>query len=361
LSARSGVPIPSSDQPFLAPLPNGTLLIGSPLHVPLDGYDPNGGPLTYTVTTNNPAVTAEILDGNPSMRIDVAGFGDMVFELFAQRVPRAAERIIELAVDDFYDDVIFHRILDNFVIQGGDPTGTGSGGSTLGDFDDQFHPDLQHNRTGLLSMAKTTDDTNDSQFFITEGAQRHLDFNHSIFGLMVEGEANREAISETDVDGSGRPSIDVVMEDVEIFQDEENAVLLLKAAPGTTGTTNVTVTVADRDGNSFQRTFSVTVSEDNVDPNSNGRPFLNDIAPVTINRNTTAQIQLTATDVENDPIVFEASRRGTVSYTFNVNSSSGLLEVTPPTDFVGTMQILVTAGRSAGVPDDEQLISIQVV
>jgi cyclophilin family peptidyl-prolyl cis-trans isomerase len=81
------------------------------------------------------------------------------------------------------------------VIQGGDPTGTGSGGSPLGDFDDQFHVDLQHNRTGILSMAKSFDDTNDSQFFITEGAQRHLDFNHSIFGILVEGESVRQSIS----------------------------------------------------------------------------------------------------------------------------------------------------------------------
>ena len=69
----------------------------------------------------------------------------MVFQLFEGRAPRATEQIITLANDGFYDGIIFHRVIDEFVIQGGDPTGTGSGGSDLGDFDDQFHVDLQHN------------------------------------------------------------------------------------------------------------------------------------------------------------------------------------------------------------------------
>src|SRR5690606_25570796 len=119
------------------------------------------------------------------------------------RSSRAAERIIELAESGFYDDVIFHRIVNDFMIQTGDPTGTGSGVTTLGYFNDQFHPELQHVQTGLLAMAKTTDsdtnasydDTNDSQFFVTEGPSRHLDFNHTIFGYLTEGEDVREAIS----------------------------------------------------------------------------------------------------------------------------------------------------------------------
>lgn len=341
IADHAGIDIPLSSQPFIAPIANSTLLIGSPLHVPLDGYDPNGGPLTYTVTTSNPDVTATILSGNRSARITVAGFGDMVFELFEDRASRATSRMIELADADFYKDIIFHRVVDNFVIQGGDPTGTGSGGSTLGDFDDQYHPDLQHNRTGLLSMAKSGDDTNDSQFFITEGPQRHLDFNHTIFGIMVEGEATREAISEMAVSNS-RPTTDIVMDGIEIFEDQENAVLMLKAAPGTTGTVTVTVTVTDQDGNSFDRQFQVTVQPDSG-PNSNSPPFLGDITPVTANRNTPAEVQLTSIDVEGDPVFYAAQKVGTVDYTFTV-SASGLLKVTPPEDFVGTLQIRVGVG-----------------
>ena len=78
----------------------------------------------------------------------------MVFELFEQRAPRPAGRVIELAQSDFYDNVTFHRVENNFVIQGGDPQGDGRGGSTLGDFDDQFHLDLQHTSTGVLSYCE---------------------------------------------------------------------------------------------------------------------------------------------------------------------------------------------------------------
>ncbi|MDZ4656578.1 MAG: peptidylprolyl isomerase [Bythopirellula sp.] len=360
LSDHTGIDISLSTQPFLAPLPSTTLLIGSPLHVPLDGYDPNGGPLTYTVTTNNAGVTAQVQTGNRSARINVAGFGEMVFELFEDRASRATSRMIELAEDDFYEDIIFHRVINNFVIQGGDPTGTGSGGSPLPNFDDQFHPDLQHNRSGLLSMAKTSDDTNDSQFFITERATRNLDFNHTIFGLMVEGESVRDAISNTAVNASDRPTTNVVMEGIDIFEDQENAVVLLKAAPGTTGPVTVTVTVADQNGNTFERTFQVTVAADNTDVNANSPPFLGNIVPVSVNRNTVAQVQLTATDVESDQVFFTAQRVGSVNYNFTV-SATGLLQVTPPQDFVGTIQILVGVGKAANAPDDTQLISIQFV
>ncbi len=359
LSERAGVDIPLSTQPLLAEIPNSTLLIGSPLFIPLDGYDPNGGPLTYTVTTNNSGVVAELQTGNRSARIKVAGYGDMVFELFEDKASRATQRMIELAEEDFYKDIIFHRVINNFVIQGGDPTGTGTGGSTLGDFDDQFHVDLQHNRTGLLSMAKSSDDTNDSQFFITEGAQRHLDFNHTIFGLMVEGESVREAISNSATSGNplNKPLTDIVMEGIDIFTDEENAVLMLKAAPGTTGPVTVTVTVTDQNGNSFQREFQVTLANDT----SNSPPFLGDITePIIANRNTVAEVQLTATDVEGDPVFYTAQKVGSVDYTFTV-SETGLVRITPPTDFVGTIQLNVGVGDTANSPDDTQLISVQFV
>ncbi len=380
LSERSGVAIPVSDNPFVAPITVETLVIGSPLHISLDGYDPNGGPLSYSASTNNAGVTAEIVTGaagnpNRSARINVEGFGDLVFELFEERASRPTQRFIELANDDFYNGLSFHRVVNDFVIQGGDPNGNGTGGSTLGDFDDQFHVDLQHNRSGMLSYAKGGDDTNDSQFFVTEGDStdlRNLDFNHSIFGVLVEGEANRAAISDTALNGSS-PVFDVIMEDVEIFQDDENAVLLLRAAEGTTGEVEVTVTVSDQQGNTFDRVFSVTVEQDRDDfvetlPNNttrmpfNGRPFLGDIAPVSIARGTSAEIQLTATDVEGDAFVFSAVSQGTVAYTFDV-SDSGLLTVTPPTDFEGTLEIQALVRRVTpdnGSDLDSQLISIEV-
>ena len=247
LSQFTGVPIPTSSNPFIAPIEDVTLLSGSPLHIPLDGYDPNGGELTFTASSDNASLISTFIPvGNRSMRISVgspsgagpnalipnANYGEMVFQLFDGRASRVTDQIVALAESGFYDNVRFHRVLNNFVIQGGDreddengaPVGTG--GSPLGDFDDQFHVDLQHNRTGLLSMAKTDDDTNDSQIFITEVnptssvvGPRHLDFNHSIFGLLTEGEAVRETVSNVPVDSpnSGVPDDHIGMKSVEIF------------------------------------------------------------------------------------------------------------------------------------------------
>ena len=173
--------IPQGFTPGLAPIATQTVLARSPLLIPLDGFDPNKDDLTYTISvTNNTAnLTATQRPRNGALRISVAGYGEMLIDTFDDLTPRVTDHIKQLANDGYYDGVVFHRILNNFVIQGGDGQfGNGTGGSDLGDFDDQFHVDLQHNRTGLISMAKTTDDTNDSQFFITEGPQRHLDFNH---------------------------------------------------------------------------------------------------------------------------------------------------------------------------------------
>lgn len=371
LAAAAGVTMPVGQTPFLAEIPDGTLLVGSPLHVPLDGYDPNGEPLTYTVTTNNPDVVAEMITGNRSMRIDVEGYGDLVFELFEGRAARPTERVIDLAMEGFYDGVSFHRIVDDFVIQGGDPMGDGTGGSDKGNFDDQFHVDLQHNRTGLLSYAKgTLDDSNDSQFFITEGASsslRNLDFNHSIFGILTEGEANRAAISDIATEAQNpptnnelsKPVFDVIMNSVDIFTDNENAVVLLRAAEGVTGPVEVTVEVMNSAGNVFERKFTVNVGDDPF----NGRPFLGDIAPISTQEDTSVQVQLTSTDVEGDPVVYQAQRIGTVDYTFDI-TDEGLLTVTPPAGFTGTIEIGVLVSRETplnGTDLDSQILSIEVL
>ena len=378
ISQHSGIAIPVSDTPFFAEIPDGALFMGSPLLISLDGYDPNGDPLTYTVTTSNPEVTAEVFTGNRSARVSVEGYGDMVFELFENLVPEATQRMIDLADDDFYEDITFHRILNNFVIQGGDPTGTGGGGSTLGDFDDQFHPDLQHNRTGLLSMAKSFDDTNDSQFFVTEGVNspslRNLDFNHTIFGVLTEGENVRQSISNTSIlSQAGNPQFPIVMEGIDIFNDEENATLMLKASDDASGPVTITVKVEDAAGNEYEQSFDVIIAEDPF----NGRPYLDPIDPVTTVVNTPVQVQLTGTDVEGDEIFFSATREdgvrvdntilfseGTfdgVDFDFNM-TEDGLLTVTPPTDFVGELVLGVLASDQATQfgQFDTQVISIQV-
>lgn len=113
--------------------------------------------------------------------------GMMVIKLHADKTPETVNSFVFLANNGFYDGVIFHRVIDNFMVQGGDPTGTGMGGPGY-KFEDEFHPELRHNKRGILSMANAGPGTNGSQFFITHGPTPHLDNKHSVFGEVIEGE-----------------------------------------------------------------------------------------------------------------------------------------------------------------------------
>lgn len=355
LSTRSGVAIPQSSNPSFVAIGNRSVAIGSPLHIPVNAYNPAGGPITVTVSVGNPdLLEAVVLSGNRSIRMNVAGYGEMVFELFEDRAPRPAGRVITLAQQGFYDGTIFHRIINNFVIQGGDPTGTGTGGSPLGNFDDQFHPDLQHNRTGVLSFAKSTDDTNNSQFFITEGPQRTLDYNHSVFGQLVEGEKVRQAISnianaaDKGTNAADRPLIDIVLSSVTVFEDDENSVVMLKAKGNQTGTTTVTFTATNATGQTFSEVVNVSVVADSG-VGSNSAPYLNDItAPASRPNTSPATLQLSSVDVEGDAVQYFVSTTNT-NVTATVNATTGLVTVTPNPGFVGTANVVVGVRPAPGV------------
>ena len=318
--------IPQGETPSFVEIGPQTVQVNSPLHIPVDVYDPDGGIQTVTVEVEDPSLLeVVVLTGNRSIRIDMQTYGDMVFELFEQRAPIPTGRVIELAQADFYDDIIFHRVLDQFVIQAGDPTGTGTSGSSLGTFPDQFHPELQHNRSGVLSFAKAGDDTNNSQFFITEVPTPHLDFNHSVFGQLVEGEDVREAISSHRVDSSGLPSQVIAIESIDVFNDTENSVIMLRPNGNVSGQTNVTVTVTDSDGNSSSEVVQVDIVPDS----NNAQPFLNPTTfPETSPKNVPVEIQLSSADVEGDPVSYFASvTRGNA--TVQVDDTTGAVVVTP--------------------------------
>ena len=124
--------------------------------------------------------------------------GDIRVTLFPAEAPLTVANFVNLAQRGYYDGLTFHRVIANFMIQGGDPTGTGSGGPGYR-FADEFSPSLRHDSAGTLSMANAGPGTNGSQFFITHGPTTHLDDKHSIFGKVSSGQDVVGAIAQGDV------------------------------------------------------------------------------------------------------------------------------------------------------------------
>ncbi len=325
-----------------ADVPDQSVLVGSPLHIPIDVTNSDSRPNEVTVTSSDPSIIQAELIANPkSLGLTVEKYGSLVFRLFPDEAPRPVRRIEELVQSGFYNrtpsqQITFHRVIDQFVIQAGDPTGTGSGGSTLGRFDDQFDVDLQHNRSGVLSFAKTEDDTNDSQFFITDVPTRHLDFNHSVFGQLVEGDDVRKAISKSPVDANNRPLSDIVIREATIFDDLQNGLVRLISRQSS-GTVTITVTVRNALGESVTRKFLANAAPDHF----NSGPFLNDIAVPAIAPGATIQLQLTSQDVEGDAVFYASAAQGTLAFQHTLNSATGLLTITAPAVNSGILDLFV--------------------
>jgi len=163
--------------------------------------------------TRNGAQMPQQYDAPPALTIDpeksyTATFktekGDIVIELFADKVPNTVNNFVFLAREGFYDDTTFHRVIDGFMAQGGDPTGTGTGGPGYR-FADEFHASLLHDKAGILSMANAGPNTNGSQFFITHGPTPHLDNRHAVFGQVTGGMDVLMSISVRDPQSSRTP------------------------------------------------------------------------------------------------------------------------------------------------------------
>jgi peptidyl-prolyl cis-trans isomerase A (cyclophilin A) len=146
--------------------------------------------------------------------------GDMVLELYADRVPNTVRNFVHLSTTGFYDDVIFHRIIEEFMVQGGDPEGTGRGGPGYR-FADEFHQDLRHESAGILSMANAGPNTNGSQFFITLVPTPHLDGRHAVFGKVTEGMDVLQDIGTVETNAQDRPVEPIKIETVDIYRDGE--------------------------------------------------------------------------------------------------------------------------------------------
>ena len=366
----------------LPTIPAQTVLTSSPLNLALDVTETEGHAVTYSVSVANSTIKTSagtsstlgttLSTSNPSLklRIDSDGnniHGDVIIQLFQDLAPKTVAKIQSLVNSHYYDGLIFHRVGEGFMIQGGDPLGTGSGGPGF-KFDDEFNASLQFTGPGLLAMANSGRDTNGSQFFITvnpledDPQFRAGDFSYTIFGMVTQGYDIVEQVSKVphppSADGTGKPNNNVVITSATMITDNQNGVLRLSSPIGTSGTANVTVTARDSvTGETASRTFAVTVQADNV----NNKPFLGTIPPLTTNANSPINYYIPATDVEGNAIYYS----GTVSpsnpnITVTVNSSTGLLTITP-NGTPGVYSVLVSVRPSSSSSSvDSQYVPVYV-
>jgi cyclophilin family peptidyl-prolyl cis-trans isomerase len=142
--------------------------------------------------------------------------GDITVEFFTAKTPKTVNNFVFLARQGFYDGTIFHRVINDFMVQGGDPTGTGRGGPGY-KFSDEFDPSLRHDKPGVLSMANAGPNTNGSQFFLTHVPTPWLDGKHSVFGQVVKGLDVLLSIPERDPQRMNAPAVQ--LKSVEIIEE----------------------------------------------------------------------------------------------------------------------------------------------
>lgn len=184
-----------------------------------------------TLRNDTPAPAVNI-SGDGELRATIkTNRGDLNVRLFEKRVPRTVANFVALATgavewtkpngektsDPLYSGTIMHRVIPNFMIQMGCPQGNGRGGPGWR-FDDEFDPELRHDKPGILSMANAGPGTNGSQFFITELPTPHLDGRHAVFGELVDGLDVLKAIAHGPRDGRDRPTEDVVVSEISVFR-----------------------------------------------------------------------------------------------------------------------------------------------
>ncbi len=328
------VPVLQAASPVFPTHPDGTdsplnIPCGKTLVVPIACEDADGDALTYTVTSSNSKIFARVKTGNPSMKMHVsttndgsgaAYAGDMEFVLFRDDTPETAGFIGGFAQAGYYDNLIFHRIVTDFVIQGGDPAGTGSG-ITSANVDlnlnyklpNEFRSKYIFSGRGQLAMANSGymqnfpsngnfyssgnfTATNGSQFFMTLAQPRFLDFKHTIFGQLVRGYdvmAKVAAVPAT----SEKPNVAVKMSGFTVAPSKTDAVLLLSTTTVTAAAT-IDVTATDAAGNSATRHITVKAVKDT----DNDPPLIEALEPTVTPVGALPSVRLKVSDLESDAI-----------------------------------------------------------
>ncbi|HWY31600.1 MAG TPA: peptidylprolyl isomerase, partial [Candidatus Acidoferrum sp.] len=280
--------------PVIDPLGNVTIPAGKSLIIPVTATSPNGRPLTFTATSSTTGIAVILHTNNPFWKMTVVqaapanapgafstpfrggvqtvtNIGDMTFMLFRDIAPHTVDVIQGLTAGGLYtSNTIFHRVIPGFVIQGGDPATNGLGGPVFR-YNDEFNPSAIFSGNGQLALANSGKNTDGSQFFVTEGPQRFLDFGYTLFGQLLRGYNVLTNVINTPTDTNNRPLANVIITRASFVPDNFDTVITLTGTNvnGVAGT--ISVIADDGAGGRTTNTFTATTA---TDGNSNGRPLI---------------------------------------------------------------------------------------
>ena len=302
-TTRSFAVVVSATDSTLAAIPDLSLAIPSPVVVPL--VNTSTGAVTYTYTSSDPKVTATTATTSKILTINVRGYGEMKFLLLDTIAPNTIAHIKALAESGFYNGQIFHRVMKDFMIQTGDPNGRDPLNESLPHGSDtnltdnvtttiaeEFNADFVFSAAGLLAMANTGyANTSDSQFFVTSTATPWLNGAYTIFGKLIAGDTVRHAIEQVATDSNAKPTTDIIVDSISITTDTHDGLILVKAAAGATGTSQIVVTGSD----GSVRNFDVTINKPAV---------LDPVADVHMTTDGPTTIHVTGSDPEGDPLTY---------------------------------------------------------
>ncbi len=375
--------------PVIDPIPAASVPAGKSLTIPIAATSSNGRPLAYTITSSTNRITVEVHTNNPFWKMSVVqlaasnapgafqtpfrggiatvtNIGDLTMMLFKDRAPRSVDVFMGLSCAGFYNsNTIFHRVIPGFMIQGGCPLTNGTGGPIFR-YEDEFHSRAMFSGSGQLALANSGKDTDGSQFFITLGPQRFLDFGYTLFGQLLRGfnVASNVILTPT---SSDRPLADVIITRASIVTNVTDTVITLTGTnlAGVSGTIQV---IADDGlvGGRVTNTFTATTVADA----SNSQAFLK--MPAITNLFLTAGIRHTnfiqGQDIEGNTLYYTAQYADLVTQINATNANlypttytNGGLAFTIVPGYSGPLKFYVYTSQDPGFGSyDLQLVTFAV-
>ena len=375
--------------PVIDPIPNATIPAGKSLILPITATSSSGLPLTYTITSSTNAFAVVMHTNNPFWQLTVAqaatntapgayqtpyrgglvtvtNVGTMTFELFPEYAPHTVNIFQGLTTSGFYNsNTIFHRVISDFIIQGGDPQTNGTGGLVF-QYNDEFNPQAIFSGNGQLALANSGPDTDGSQFFITIEPYRSGDFIYTIFGQMVRGFQVLTNLNRTTVDTNSFPLAREIIQTAQYVTNTTDTVVTLTATNVAGITGKITVITADGAGGFATNTFTATTV---TDTNSNGQPlfFPSTQTNVVVPLNTTLTNYVNAIELDGNTIywypefgdsetstnavnsTFYETNSTLNSLTYNVTNADGQFElvVVPATNYAGPLNFILFPSSSS--------------